>query len=108
MGGRLINFYADDLVDLLLDDFLAETAQNLQEIENDCRQGYKGQEARGLAENLMKAIVDYQSEENLLEMKYTNPAYKKDLKPLGLKGMMNEPKPIYFNLNEKEEMEERK
>lgn len=26
MGGRLINFYADDLAEMLLNDFLAETA----------------------------------------------------------------------------------
>jgi len=30
MGGRLINFYADDLAELLLNDFLAETALELQ------------------------------------------------------------------------------
>ena len=29
MGGRLINFYADDLTELLLNDFLAETAKEL-------------------------------------------------------------------------------
>jgi hypothetical protein len=29
MGGRLINFYADDLAELLLNDFLAETALEL-------------------------------------------------------------------------------
>ena len=29
MGGRLISFYADDLAELLLDDFLIETAEEL-------------------------------------------------------------------------------
>lgn len=29
MGGRLINFYADDLAELLLNDFLIETAADL-------------------------------------------------------------------------------
>lgn len=29
MGGRLISFYADDLSNLLLDDFLSETALEL-------------------------------------------------------------------------------
>lgn len=29
MGGRLISFYSDDLAEMLLDDFLAETALEL-------------------------------------------------------------------------------
>ena len=29
MGGRLINFYSDDLTELLLDDFLKDTALEL-------------------------------------------------------------------------------
>lgn len=29
MGGRMINFYADDISELLLDDFLVETAIEL-------------------------------------------------------------------------------
>jgi len=34
MGGRLISFYADDLADLLLQDFLVETALELQNMES--------------------------------------------------------------------------
>jgi hypothetical protein len=33
MGGRLINFYADDLAEMLLNDFLGETVLDLQAIE---------------------------------------------------------------------------
>ena len=33
MGGRLINFYADDLAEMLLNDFLCETVLDLQAIE---------------------------------------------------------------------------
>ena len=33
MSGRLIAFYADDLAELLLEDFLRETANDLQDIE---------------------------------------------------------------------------
>lgn len=33
MGGRLISFYSDDLTEMLLNDFLAETVKELQEIE---------------------------------------------------------------------------
>ncbi len=33
MGGRLISFYADDLAEMLLNDFLGETVLDLQAIE---------------------------------------------------------------------------
>jgi hypothetical protein len=33
MGGRLINFYADDLAELMLNDFLIDTAKELQQLE---------------------------------------------------------------------------
>ena len=33
MGGRLISFYADDLAELMLEDFLSETAVDLDRIE---------------------------------------------------------------------------
>jgi hypothetical protein len=40
MGGRLISFYSDDIAELLLDDFLAETALELQKMETDARKDY--------------------------------------------------------------------
>lgn len=33
MGGRIISFYADELAEMLLDDYLIETALELQKIE---------------------------------------------------------------------------
>jgi hypothetical protein len=33
MGGRLISFYSDDIAELFLDDFLVETALELQKLE---------------------------------------------------------------------------
>lgn len=59
MGGRLINFYADDLAELLLNDFLAETALELQEMESKQLKTYSGEEAKMVAESLMKNLVDY-------------------------------------------------
>jgi hypothetical protein len=50
MGGRLISFYADDLADLLLNDFLIDTAIELQKIEGSARKDYSGDEAKHLAE----------------------------------------------------------
>jgi hypothetical protein len=40
MGGRLISFYSDDIAELLLDDFLAETALELQKMEKDAKKDY--------------------------------------------------------------------
>lgn len=40
MGGRLISFYADDLAELLFEDFLDETVQDLQRIEKLTRRTY--------------------------------------------------------------------
>lgn len=77
MGGRLISFYADDIAELFLDDFLKDTAKELMRIESLQRDKYVGEEAKCMAENMLKAIVDYQSEEQLLSMKWTNPASQK-------------------------------
>ena len=46
MGGRLINFYADDIADLMLEDFLAETALELQRMEQNALKDYSGEEAK--------------------------------------------------------------
>lgn len=59
MGGRLISFYADDLADLLLDDYLIETAKELQKIEQSAKKDYSGEEAKHTAEMLLKTLVDY-------------------------------------------------
>ena len=53
MGGRLIAFYADDLADLLLTDFLEETAVELQRIETSESKSYAESEARDYAEDLL-------------------------------------------------------
>jgi hypothetical protein len=53
MGGRLINFYADDIADLMLEDFLAETALELQRMEQNALKDYSGEEAKHVAEALL-------------------------------------------------------
>ena len=40
MGGRLIAFYADDLAELLFNDFLTETINDLQTIELKTKSKY--------------------------------------------------------------------
>jgi hypothetical protein len=56
MGGRLISFYADDLAELMLEDFLAETVTDLQRIEKLTRKEYATAETQVLAENLLDFI----------------------------------------------------
>lgn len=53
MGGRIISFYADDLADLLLEDFLSETAVDLQKIEKMTRKNYAERETEQLAKNIL-------------------------------------------------------
>ena len=53
MGGRIISFYADDLADLLLDDFLKETAEDLQNIEKLTKKNYAERETEQLAKNIL-------------------------------------------------------
>ena len=76
MGGRLISFYADDLAEMLLQDFLGETANELQRLESKQLKDYSGEEAKIFAESLMKNLVDYQSEEALIALRWNNPASK--------------------------------
>ena len=74
MGGRIISFYADDLADLLLDDFLKETAEDLQNIEKMSRKNYAERETEQLAKNILQELADYQAEEQLVDMRWNNKA----------------------------------
>lgn len=46
MGGRLISFYSDELTDLMLNDFLIDTAKELQKLEQTQRKDFSGEEAK--------------------------------------------------------------
>ena len=74
MGGRMISFYADDLTELLLEEFLGETVVELQKIEEKSADKLVQEDAKLYAENLLKNLVDYQSEESLVQMRWTNPS----------------------------------
>ena len=99
MGGRLISFYADDLADLLLEDFLTETATDLQRIEKLTRKQYAEKETEQLANNILQELADYQAEEQLVDMRWSNKAVQREIKSLGLGGISRQPKPIEINLN---------
>lgn len=70
MSGRLINFYSDDLAELLLDDFLLETVGELQMIEKHTAKEYATSEAKQVAKNLLHTLVQYQNDEEELKCKY--------------------------------------
>ncbi len=72
MGGKLIHFYQDELTELLLEDFLEEIVRDLQVIEQKERKKIVINHSKDLAENLLKHIVDFQSEQQLIEMKWKN------------------------------------
>jgi hypothetical protein len=72
MGGRLIAFYADDLAELMFDDFLSETVKSLQTIEDKARAKLSDDEANKLAGDILGVIKEYQIEETHLDMKWGN------------------------------------
>ena len=70
----MISFYVDDLTELLLEEFLGETVVELQKIEEKSADKLVQDDAKLYAENLLKNLVDYQSEESLVQMRWTNPS----------------------------------
>lgn len=72
MGGRLIAFYADDLSELLLEDFLTETAKDLQKIEAQERKKVAEKDVEKFAKDLLQSLADYQAEEQLVDMRWNN------------------------------------
>ena len=59
MGGRLIAFYADDLAELMFEDFLSETVQSLQSIEDKTRAKLSDVETDKLAADILDVIKEY-------------------------------------------------
>lgn len=72
MGGRLVAFYADDLTELMFDDFLAETAKSLQSIENKTRSKFNDDETNKLASDILGVIKEYQVEQTHIDTKWGN------------------------------------
>lgn len=72
MGGKLISFYADDLAELMFEDFLQETVVDLQRIEKLTRRQYAARETQELAENLLDFVAKYEAEEHLVDMRWNN------------------------------------
>lgn len=63
MAGRLITFYADDLANLLFEDILTETVEDLQKIEKLTRRKYQEKETEAVVKNILGVLAEYQAEE---------------------------------------------
>ena len=63
MAGRLITFYADDLANLLFEDILSETVQDLQKIETKTRKVYQEKHTESVMKDILGVLAEYQAEE---------------------------------------------
>jgi hypothetical protein len=79
MGGRLVAFYADDLTELLVEDFLHETVVELQRIEKIAEKQYESSEVQNLAENIMGALADYSAQEHLVDTRWSNRVVQREI-----------------------------
>lgn len=70
MGGRYIHYNADKLTEMLLDDILADTVFELQDIEHKMKTKVVENESQALAANLLLHISDYHNEESLVKMRF--------------------------------------
>jgi len=99
MGGRVVHYYSDDLTEMLLDDILADTVRELQAVEQKQKNTFVVNESKQLAENLLKHIVDFESEQNLVDLRWNSLKQVKQPKvDLGdAYYEVGQPKPIKFN-----------
>ena len=72
MGGRFISFYAEDLSDMLFEDFLTETVKELQRIEKIAKKEYKDNEVKQLADDMLLMVADFQADEHLVDTRWNN------------------------------------
>ena len=59
MAGRLITFYADDLANLLFEDILSETVQDLQQIDTKTRKVYQEKHTESVMKDILGVLAEY-------------------------------------------------
>lgn len=59
MGGKLMNYYSDDLTEMLLDDFLEDIVRDLQNIESKERKKQIVHHSKQLASDLLKHVTEF-------------------------------------------------
>ena len=86
MGGRLINFYSEDLTNMLLDDILVEVVRDLQHIESLEKNKQTVHQTKELAHNLLKEVMNYETEAQAVEMRWKAPTQQPKTRELGVPG----------------------
>ena len=100
MAGRLITFYADDLANLLLEDILAETVADLQQIEQQTKRQYAEKETEAVMKNILGVLAEYQAEEQEVKMRWSAKMAQQELPMCQLKDIVRYPRPIEINLDQ--------
>jgi hypothetical protein len=62
MGGKLMNFYSEDLTNLLLEDILVEVCADLQSIEEMEKSKVVVKENQNFAKDLLREINQYEQD----------------------------------------------
>lgn len=62
-------FHADKIVDLMLNELLEDTAEELQSIEEQMKETLEDQEGREVAQKLLSVIGDFQDQAERLEFR---------------------------------------
>lgn len=76
-----MHYYSDDLTEMLLDDILADTVKEMNKVEGQMRTKEVVDESKGMAANILKHIVDYQSEEHLVQTRWAGDKAKNIVRP---------------------------
>jgi hypothetical protein len=94
MGGRFVSFYAEDLSDMLFEDFLHETVIELQRIEKIAQKEYKDNEIKQLADDMLLMVADFQADEHLIDTRWNNKKVQREIKQMKLGELNKGPQPI--------------
>lgn len=99
MGGRFISFYAEDLSDMLFEDFLTETVKELQRIEKIAQKEYKDNEVKQMADDMLLMVADFQADEHLVDTRWNNKQVQREIKEMKLGELNKGPQPIELDLH---------
>ena len=69
IAGKFMAFHADKIVDLMLNELLEDTAEELQSIEEQMKETLEDQEGREVAQKLLSVIGDFQDQAERLEFR---------------------------------------
>ena len=99
IAGKFMAFHADKIVDLMMDELLEDTAEELQSIEEQMKDSLEDEEGREVAQQLMNMIEDYQDQAEKLEFRTQSTNLHKELTRAKTK---KKQKKLEFNLEAQE------